>query len=190
MAGRADAAWLSTAFSEMLTTELGAGEALRTIPGANVGRMKVELGVGDAESYAGDTLALIRDHLGADLVAFGSFVAVGGGGDRPIRLDVRLQDARAGQMLAQVSESGRESDLLIMVSTVGRTLRERLDVPPLAPGVADAVRASQPASPEAARLYAEGVSRLRRFDALAARDLLERPPPPIDDSRCRIRRWR
>ena len=36
VSGRPDAAWLSTAFSEMLTTELAAGEQLRTIPGENV----------------------------------------------------------------------------------------------------------------------------------------------------------
>src|SRR5207249_9683253 len=33
LSGRPDQAWLSTAFSETLTTELAAGEQLRTIPG-------------------------------------------------------------------------------------------------------------------------------------------------------------
>jgi TolB-like protein len=32
LAGRQDAQWLSTALSEMLTTELGAGERLRPSP--------------------------------------------------------------------------------------------------------------------------------------------------------------
>src|SRR5262249_31603309 len=36
LSGRADEAWLSTALSEMLTTELAAGEKLRTIPEENV----------------------------------------------------------------------------------------------------------------------------------------------------------
>jgi eukaryotic-like serine/threonine-protein kinase len=174
VSGREDAAWVSTALSEMLTTELGAGETLRTVPGENVDRLKADLGLADAESYAGDTLSIIRNNLGADLVAYGSFVAVGTEADPLIRLDVRLQDARVGQMLAQVSESGRESDLLAMVSSVGRTLRERLGLTPLSAGAASAVRALQPATPQAARLYAEGVLRLRRFDALAARDLLDK----------------
>jgi tetratricopeptide (TPR) repeat protein/TolB-like protein len=173
-AAREDSAWLSTAFAEMLTTELGAGEALRTVPGENVDRMKLELGIVDAESYAGDTLSLIRENLGADVVAYGSFVTVGSDDARMIRLDVRLQDARVGQMLAQVSETGPQSDLLSMVSSVGRTLRDRMGLSPLSAGAADAVRASLPATPDAARPYAEGLSRLRRFDALTARDLLER----------------
>jgi hypothetical protein len=43
VSGRSDKAWLSTAFSEMLTTELAAGEQLRTVPGKNVARMKISL---------------------------------------------------------------------------------------------------------------------------------------------------
>jgi tetratricopeptide (TPR) repeat protein/tRNA A-37 threonylcarbamoyl transferase component Bud32/TolB-like protein len=174
VAGRPDAEWLSTAFAEMLTTELGAGEALRTIPGEQVDRVKVELGIVDAESYAGDTLTLIRNNLAADVVAFGSFVAVGGESDPEIRLDVRLQDARVGQILAQVSDQAAESQVLDMVSRVGQTLRDRMGLTPLSAGLAEEVRALQPATRDAARLYAEGLSRLRRFDALGARTLLER----------------
>ncbi len=39
---------------------------------------------------------------------------------------------------------------------------------------AAAVKASLPSSPEGARLYAEGLARLRIYDEVAARDLLER----------------
>lgn len=49
LSGRADSAWLSTALGEMLTSELGAGERLRTIPGETVARMKIELGLADAD---------------------------------------------------------------------------------------------------------------------------------------------
>ncbi len=44
---RPDAAWLSTALAEMLTTELGAGEKLRTISGENVARAKNDLSLAD-----------------------------------------------------------------------------------------------------------------------------------------------
>ena len=59
LSGRAESAWLSTAFAEMLTTELAAAQKLRTIPGEDVARMKVELGLSDSESYARDTLATL-----------------------------------------------------------------------------------------------------------------------------------
>src|SRR5262249_38275811 len=56
LSGRADEAWVSTAISEMLATELAAGSQLRTIPGENVTRMKMSLALSDAESYGQDTL--------------------------------------------------------------------------------------------------------------------------------------
>ena len=78
-------------------------------------------------------------------------------------------------MLTVVSESGRAAELLDLVSRAGVRLRERLGVKVDAvPAVLESVRASQPASSDARRLYAEGLARLRRFDALGARGLLER----------------
>ena len=172
--GRADAVWLSTAFAEMLTTELAAGEALRTIPGENVARMKFELALADADMYAADTRGKIGSSLGTDLVVFGSDVTIGESGSGTIRLDARLQDARDGATIALVSDTGAESDVLQMVSRTGQRLRERLNVEALPPAVTATVLASQPANLDGARLYAEGLARLRQFDALAARDRLER----------------
>ena len=169
LAGREDAQWLSMALSEMLTTELAAGERLRTIPGENVTRMKTELALADADAYASETLARIRQNLGAELVVSGSYVTVGDGEGSSLRVDVRLQDAREGQTVSVVSEMGRASELLDIVSRAGSRLRERLGVT----AADDAVRASQPGSPEAARLYAQGLTQLRRFDALGARSQFE-----------------
>jgi eukaryotic-like serine/threonine-protein kinase len=174
VSGRQDAAWLSTAFSEMLTTELAAGEQLRTIPGENVARMKMDLALADADAYASDTLGRIRDNLGTDLVVFGSYVTVGEPGQGTIRLDARLQDSREGQIIALVSETSPEQDVLQLVSRTGARLRERLDVDALPAAAVAAVQASLPATADAARFYSEGLERLRSFDALAARDLLER----------------
>jgi len=104
----------------------------------------------------------------------GSYVALGGG-DRQIRLDVRLQDTRAGETTT-LTEAGSERQLFDLVSRVGKRLRRQLGVEEggnanLRDGDA---RAALPASPEAARLYSEGVERLRLFDPVGARDLLAR----------------
>ena len=169
LAGREDAQWLSMALSEMLTTELAAGERLRTIPGENVTRMKTELALADADTYASETLTRIRQNLGADLVVTGSYVTVGAGDASTLRVDIRLQDSRQGETLSLVSEMGAIGELLDLVARAGMRLRDKLGVQ-----VAEAaVRVSQPASPDAARLYAEGLIRLRRFDALGARSLFE-----------------
>ena len=85
LASRKDAQWLATALSEMVTTELGAGEAVRTVPGENVNRMKIELALADTDAYAPETLARIRQNLGTDLVVSGSYVTVGEGDDASLR---------------------------------------------------------------------------------------------------------
>src|SRR4029077_16310903 len=68
LSGSPDKSWLSTALAEMLTTELAAGNALRTIPGENITRTKKELSLPDADALAQETLLQLRKNLGADLV--------------------------------------------------------------------------------------------------------------------------
>ncbi len=173
LSGRPDAAWLSTALSEMLTTELAAGGKLRTIPGENVSRMKIELSLADADSLAKDTLGRIQKNLGADFVVLGSYLDLGKESAGKTRLDLRLQDTAEGETIAVVSETGTEANLLDLVSQAGAQLREKLKVE-VFPAEAGGVRASLPSNSQAVRLYSEGLEKLRLFDPLAARDLLEK----------------
>jgi tetratricopeptide (TPR) repeat protein/tRNA A-37 threonylcarbamoyl transferase component Bud32 len=169
LSGQPAAAWLSTALAEMLTTELAAGEQLRTIPGENVARMKSDLDLADADSFAADTLTRINTSLGSDVVVFGSYAVIGDA----IRFDVRMQDARAGDTIAAVAETGREDELFAIVSRIGSRLRNRLGVTELSPAQVASVQASLPSSPAAAKMYAEGLTQLRLYDAQAARRSLE-----------------
>src|ERR1700758_1037277 len=100
----------------MLTTELAAGEQLRTVPGENIAQMKINLSLVDAESYGHDTLEKIHANLNADDVVLGSYLPVDNG---EIRLDLRLQDAVRGETIASVSEKGSESQIDDLVSRVG-----------------------------------------------------------------------
>jgi tetratricopeptide (TPR) repeat protein len=174
LSGDPGAAWLSTALAEMLSTELGAGGNLRVITGENVARAKVELGLGDVDSLARDTLGRVRTVLGTDAVVLGSYLALENPSGRQIRLDLRLQDAAAGETTATVSETGTEAQLFELVSKVSRHLRQSLDTGGSGEAETGAVRAALPSHPEAARLYAEGISKLRLFDPVGARDLLAR----------------
>jgi tetratricopeptide (TPR) repeat protein/tRNA A-37 threonylcarbamoyl transferase component Bud32/TolB-like protein len=163
--------WLSTGLAEMLSTELGAGGKLRIVAGENVARAKVELGLGDSESLAPDTLARLRTLLGTDSVILGSYATVEGPQGRTIRLDLRLQDAAKGETTARVAETAGEAELFALVGRAGEKLRRELGIDESAGKVA---RASLAANPEAARLYAEGLQKLRLFDPVGARDLLAR----------------
>jgi eukaryotic-like serine/threonine-protein kinase len=171
--GRAEAAWLSTGLSEMLTTELGTGEKLRTVAEENVARAKLDLSLSDADSLAKDTLARVRDNLGTDFVVLGSFVDLGKEAGGQVRVDMRLQDARTGETIGVVSETGKESELFDLVSRAGRDLRDKLGIAGISEAEAGSVRAAISTNPEASRLYAEGLQKLRLFDALGARDLLQ-----------------
>ena len=169
LSAKPEDAWLSTALSEMLTTELAAGEQLRTIPGENVSRMRNDLTLPEADSYARDTLKQIHDRLGSDLVVLGSYVESGG----EIRLDFRMQDAIAGETLMAFSENGKSSGLLDLVSRTGADLRSKLALASMTPGELAGVLATLPSTADATRLYAQGIEKLRVFDALSARDLLQ-----------------
>ena len=174
LSGRADSAWLSTALGEMLTTELAAGERLRTIPGENVARMKIELGLSDSDSFAADTLKRIRQNLGTDVVLVGSYVDVGAPGAERIRVDLRLQDTAHGDTIAVVSDTAAATELLDLVTRTGAGLRARLGADDVSRGDASIAHPSLSSTPEATRLYAEGLRKLRVYDNLAARGFFQR----------------
>lgn len=171
LSGRPDKAWLSTALSEMLTTELAAGEQLRTVPGENVAQMKISLALLDADSYGRETLAKIHRNLNADDVVVGSYILLGNG---QVRLDLRLQDTAAGETLAAVSEKGSEAEIDDLVGRAGASLRTRLGVQAVSDSEAAAVKASLPSNTQAAQLYFDGLAKMRRYDNLGARDALEK----------------
>jgi tetratricopeptide (TPR) repeat protein len=166
--------WLSTAFAEILSAELAAGEHLRVVPGENVVRMNADLALADAASFSPDTLQRIRVMLGSDVVVLGSYLVVGDARPRRIRVDVRVQDAVSGETIAVVTDAGSDEEILDLASRSGAEVRQRLGGRALSPSEAQAVRAAIPTNTEAARLYAEGLRRLRRFETLAARELLEK----------------
>src|SRR5438128_316854 len=56
LSGRPESSWISTALTEMLSTELAAGENLRAVPGERVAGVKMDLSLADADSYGRDTL--------------------------------------------------------------------------------------------------------------------------------------
>jgi serine/threonine protein kinase/tetratricopeptide (TPR) repeat protein len=171
LSGNPEKSWLSTALSELMTTELSQGDELRTIPGESVAQMRMSLAIPDADSYSQQTLNRIRQNLGSDDVVVGSYLPLGNG---VLRLDLRMQDALAGETLATVSEKGNESEIDTLVGKAGAKLRAKLGIAALSDEQSAVVRTSLPSNPEAARLYAEGLQKLRLFDALAARDLLEK----------------
>jgi len=169
LSGRPDEAWLSTALAEMLTTEVGAGEKLRTIPGENIARMKLNLSLSDADSYGAETLHKIRASIGSDYVLLGSYLALGNG---QVRLDLRLENTATGEMLSSMSAQGTEMQIANLVARVGLEIRKKLGAGQITPEDSEIVQVSIPSDPEAARAYVDALTRMRNFDTKGAQPLL------------------
>jgi predicted Zn-dependent protease len=170
--GRPESAWLQPALAEMLTSELAAGDTLRAVPGETVARAVADLALAPADALAGPTLARLRRTLGADWVLLGAYTALGPGGDGRMRLDLRLQRTDGGRD-QPLSEQGSEEELFDLVARAGRGLRRALGAGE-APSATEApARAAMPGSAEAVRLYSQGLAKLRAYEPLAARELLE-----------------
>jgi eukaryotic-like serine/threonine-protein kinase len=172
LARNADSAYIESSLLEMLPTELAAGEHLRLVAGEQVEQVRRDLGLTSARTFASPTLAKLRQRLGADLVIAGAYLVVPSPDHpRQIRCDLQIQDTATGETVGALQEVGTEAGFLDLVSHLGAKLRARLASGPLTAAEGRAVRAALPANDAAARLYAEGVAKLNRFEAMGARSL-------------------
>ncbi|MGH9728955.1 MAG: tetratricopeptide repeat protein [Candidatus Acidiferrales bacterium] len=169
--GRASDSWLSTALTEMLRTELGAGGKLRVVPGENVAQFRVGAPWSETDSLSQQTASRIGKALDSDLLVLGSFAALGEPQTGVVRVDFRLQDAQTGEILYQGAETGTEKQFFGLVAKVGVALRERLGLPMIGESEEVGVVSSLPSDPDANRFYSLGLQKLRDADAAAAQDL-------------------
>jgi tetratricopeptide (TPR) repeat protein/TolB-like protein len=169
---RPDTAWISAALSAALLSELDAGGQLRIIPEENVARMKVDFSLNNQDSLSAESVARIRKALGSDLVVLGSYMSQGADPAGSLRLDLRVQDAATGEIVASTGENGTFGRFYETVKQAGDALRRQLGIGDVPAAETASVNASLP-KPEAAPLYAEGLQKLQAYDAVGARDLLE-----------------
>jgi DNA-binding winged helix-turn-helix (wHTH) protein/TolB-like protein len=174
LSGQPEQAWLSTALREMLDTELAAGNQLRTVAGEQIARSEKESNLPDTDSLGKDSLLRLHTSLNTDYVILGSFAVVGSKGKDQVRLDLKLQDAAAGETVSEEAFTGSTADLFDMISKAGDALREKLGITDIAAEQVAGIRASLPSNPQAARLYADGLAKLRDYEIISARDLLLR----------------
>jgi eukaryotic-like serine/threonine-protein kinase len=158
--------WISTALGDFLTTELGAGGEVRTIPSESVAHARAELGIDRVTTLGSEKLGQLRDLLAADLVVLGSYAVLGEGSATTIRLDARVQDIGAEETIILQGVTGTRNDLPALAIAAAAEIRNRFGLDVTAEST---VSGAFPQTPEAARLYAEGVVKLRSFDPSGAR---------------------
>lgn len=166
---RADAAWISTAVAEMLSSELGRGDNLRTISGQEITDARRELQLEDLNEPSRAELEKVRGRLGCDFVVAGSYVSIPGAAGEQLRIDLHVHDAVAGNRIATISESGNLADLITIVGKLGQGLHEKLG----SEKSAEEGDSGLPKNAEAGRLYAEALDALRAAQPAEASRLLE-----------------
>jgi tetratricopeptide (TPR) repeat protein/class 3 adenylate cyclase len=170
LSGKPDAAWISPALTQMLGSQLSAGEQLLIIPSEQVTHGKIDLALPDEQALGPETLSRVRDNLGSDYVVLGSFLDQ----DGQVRVDLSVQDTAKGETIYTLSDAGPDNKLPDVAARVGDRLRQKLGVAEASPLDAASAKASQSSSLLATKLYSEGMERLQSFDTAGARDLLER----------------
>jgi len=154
------------------SAELAAGDLVVPTPGESVTRMKIDLALPNEASYSLNTIQKIRRSLHCDYVVSGGFFDPGKSVGGRVQLNLQLQNAKNGEVLAKMNEAGTELALPELAARLGATLRAKLGLPGISLSQSTELQAAVPSTPEATRFYFEGLGKLRNFDLLGARDSL------------------
>jgi DNA-binding winged helix-turn-helix (wHTH) protein/tetratricopeptide (TPR) repeat protein/TolB-like protein len=172
LSGKTDNAWLSTALTQWLTTDLASGGQLRPVSTEQVARMRLDLALERPDELTPEMLRRIRQNSGADLVVSGYYATSKGENPSRVRVDARVQNAKTGEILDAISATGTESDVLDLGSQIGQRLRADLGVSSLSKSGMRQMGNVLPHDSTAARLYAQGLEKLLRFEVSEARQAL------------------
>ena len=165
-------AWLSPALTEMLSAELSVSDDLRVLPDELIRDSSADISAPAAGGYSLATLERLRRRLDADYVVSGSYLVTGAQENAPLRVDIALQDARNGALLASVSNQSGVAGLLALVTSAGVTLRDKLGTRPAAAQDLSLIANVQPPNVDIARRIGFALDAMQHYDAARARDEL------------------
>jgi tetratricopeptide (TPR) repeat protein len=114
----ADDAWVAVAASELLRLELSRDDTLRVAPRASVVDACRDLGLTESETLAPEALRHIRTLIGAEQALVGSCRVENGKEVPTVTLDLCVQDARTGETVGAVFETGTLAELPELVARV------------------------------------------------------------------------
>jgi eukaryotic-like serine/threonine-protein kinase len=173
LSGRDSDSWMGTALGEMLSTELASGERLRLVSAEDVANLRAYSPWAKTDTLDQTTTSRIGTALSSDLLVLGSYATIGKSDQGQLRVDVRLQDCKSGEVITEIAEIGATEDLFGIVSRIGSKLRNRLGIPRSVDSDEMMAQASLPSNPEAARFYSLGLQKLRVFEFDVARGFFE-----------------
>jgi DNA-binding winged helix-turn-helix (wHTH) protein/tetratricopeptide (TPR) repeat protein len=165
-------AWIAPALIEMLGAELNVAEDVRVVPDELVRDASTDVVPPAAGGYAPQTLARLRRRLDSDYVISGSYLVSGTDDNAPLRIDLAVQDARSGTLLASVSNQAGLRELTALVAKTGERLRNKLGITPPGGQALGLVANEQPPNIDVARRVGFALDALRNYDPARARDEL------------------
>jgi tetratricopeptide (TPR) repeat protein len=165
--------WLSTAISEMLGSKLSLGRQIRVLSGKEIAEIARNIGLDSVMDLDEESSRRLNEALAVDLAVEGSYELLEEEELRLVRLNLELWDRKSMELVASAEATGSVGQLFDVVMRAGEPLRQWLGLEDLTPAQALELRASLPSSPEAARLYVEGLRKLHRREFAEARDFFE-----------------
>lgn len=165
LTGDEDAEWLSEGVPRMLTTDLAQTPRLDVVSRARVHEIAEQVGADDAEGLDRNRVAKIAELAGAGAVVTGSIFKAG----EEVRIDAQLEEVASGKILS--AQSVRGENLFSLAEELTRRIREGLAIDDRPAG--EPLTEITTESPEAYRLYSEGLEALRYQHYPRARSILE-----------------
>jgi len=165
-------AWIAPALTEMLGAEINVADDLHVVPDELVRDASIDVGPPAAGGYAPQTLARLRRRLDADYVVSGSYLVSGAADNAPLRVDIELQDARNGAVLASASSQAGLGEITALVAKLGIRLRDKLGITSPGEQALGLVANEQPPNVDVARRVGFALDALRHYDPARARDEL------------------
>lgn len=121
LTGNPAAEGISDELRDLLAQRLGTGDELRLIAGEEVVAARTELDIERVTTVGPESLAALRDRLDADFVVLGSYAVFTGEG--VVRLDARIQDIEAGEILIVPTVNGPVTDLPSVADAAAAAIR-------------------------------------------------------------------
>jgi len=157
--------WLGPSMAEMLSTDVGQSEHLRTVSTDRLQQVLHDLRVSPATSVDPDTLRRIAEFSNADTVVSGQYARFGD----QIRIDAVVRDLKRDRSISIKSEAASEKALSAAVDQLADSIRQNLS---LAPDLVKELQAQSfkpnSTSVDALRDYNQGVQLARQGNNLEA----------------------
>ncbi len=144
------------AFAELLTTDLSQSKYLKVLPGDQVYKILGDLGQLEATGYSSDTLRQVAEKGRVRHVLRGSYIKAGS----KFRVSFALHDMTSGEVVAtETSEADDEAGLFVLADDLTKRIKSglRLSAEQIAGDIDEAAAEVMTSSPEAYKLFVEGL---------------------------------